>query len=72
MEILVKRIAKRQSYTIGKLYIDGQYQCDTLEDADRGLDQGQALEYIQNNKKYGITAIPTGKYELLMNIVSSK
>lgn len=37
MEILLKRIAKKPNYTIGKLYIDGKYFCDTLEDKDRGL-----------------------------------
>lgn len=25
------------SYTIGKLYLNGKYFCDTLEDTDRGL-----------------------------------
>ena len=37
MEILVRRIGKRSTYTIGKMYIDGQYFSDTLEDTDRGL-----------------------------------
>ena len=37
MKITVKRIAKRDTYTIGKLYINDQYFCDTLEDKDRGL-----------------------------------
>lgn len=72
MEILLIRIAKKQSYTIGKLYIDGVYFCDTIEDTDRGLSQGQPLATIQKNKKYGITAIPTGRYEVLMNITSPK
>lgn len=72
MDITLKRIAKKQSYTIGKLYVDGKYVCDTIEDTDRGLDQKQDLEYIQRNKKYGITAIPTGKYEVLMDVKSPK
>ena len=37
MENLVKRIAKFPEYTVGKMYIDGNYLCDTLEDRDRGL-----------------------------------
>jgi hypothetical protein len=37
MKILLKRIAKRANYTIGKLYLDGKYFADTLEDTDRGL-----------------------------------
>ena len=31
MEILLKRIAKKSDYTIGKLFIGEEYFCDTLE-----------------------------------------
>ena len=72
MEILVKRIAKKSKYTIGKMYIDGQYICDTLEDADRGLNQNMSLEEIKNKKVYGKTAVPTGTYKVDMNTVSPK
>lgn len=37
MKLLLRRIAKRDTYCIGKLYIDGRYFSDTLEDTDRGL-----------------------------------
>lgn len=67
MEILVKRVAKRDTYTIGRLYIDGVKQCDTLEDTDRGLTQNMTLEEINSKKVYGQTAIPTGKYEVIVN-----
>ncbi len=72
MEIVLKRVAKKPTYTIGKLSIDGEYICDTIEDMDRGLSKDQPLSQIKNNKKYGLTAIPTGKYEILMNVVSPK
>lgn len=72
MEILVKRIAKKSKYTIGKMYIDGQYICDTLEDTDRGLNQNMSLEEIKNKKVYGETAVPTGTYKVDMNTVSPK
>lgn len=72
MEILVKRIAKKSKYTIGKMYIDGQYICDTLEDTDRGLNQNMSLEEIKNKKVYGETAVPTGTYRVDMNTVSPK
>lgn len=72
MEILVKRIAKKSKYTIGKMYIDGQYICDTLEDADRGLNQNMSLKEIKNKKVYGETAVPTGTYKVDMNTVSPK
>ena len=72
MEILVKRIAKKPKYTIGKLYIDGQYICDTLEDTDRGLNQNMSLEEIKKKKVYGETAIPSGVYKVDMNTISPK
>lgn len=72
MEILIKRIAKKSKYTIGKMYIDGQYICDTLEDADRGLNQNMSLKEINSKKVYGETAIPTGTYKVDMNTVSPK
>ena len=72
MEILVKRIAKKSKYTIGKMYIDGQYICDTLEDADRGLNQNMSLKEINNKKVYGETAVPTGTYKVDMNTVIPK
>lgn len=65
MEILVKRIARKEKYTIGKMYIDGQYVCDTLEDTDRGLKKSMSLEEIKQKKVYGQTAIPEGKYQII-------
>jgi len=35
--IVLKRIYKGEDYTIGHIYIDGEYVCDTIEDTDRGL-----------------------------------
>ena len=37
MEILLKRIAKKSDYTIGKLFIGEEYFCDTLEPTWRNL-----------------------------------
>ena len=37
MELLLKRIYKGNKYTIGKLYIDGERFCDTIEDVVRSL-----------------------------------
>ena len=67
MEILVKRIAKKETYTIGKMYIDGKYFCDTLEDKDRGLSQSMTEEEIRKMKVHGLTAIPTGAYKVIVN-----
>ena len=62
IKLRIKRIAKQPTYTIGKLYIDDKYYCDTLEDTDRGLKQSDSLEQIKAKKVYGQTAIPTGEY----------
>lgn len=62
MEIILNRIAKKDSYTIGKLYIDGKYICDTCEDKDRELTDSMTVEEIKSKKVYGQTAIPTGTY----------
>lgn len=72
MELKVKRVAKKEDYTIGKLYIDGVAFCDTLEDCDRGLTQEMPLDDIKAKKIYGKTAIPKGTYDIDMNTVSPK
>ena len=72
MELLVKRVARRDEYTIGRLYINGVKFSETLEDCDRGLTQDMPLEEIKAKKVYGKTAIPTGTYEVDMNTVSPK
>lgn len=68
MEILIKRIAKKNTYTIGKMYLNGVYFADTLEDKDRGLTQSMSLEEIKKIKIPGETAIPTGTYKVIVNM----
>lgn len=67
MNILIKRIAKKDNYTIGKLYINGQYFCDTLEDKDRGLKQTDNIISIKAKKIFGKTAIPMGTYNVVLS-----
>ena len=64
MKLTLKRIAFKEKYTIGRLYIDGVYFCDTIEDKDRGLNNDMGLAEIMVKKRYGETAIPTGHYEV--------
>lgn len=64
--MVLKRIARKNDYTIGKLYIDGEYFCDTIEDKDRGLDISMDIEEIKRIKVFGKTAIPTGTYKVEM------
>lgn len=64
MKLTLKRIAKKETYTIGKLYIDDVYFCDTLEDKDRELNNDMSEEYIRRIKIKAQTAIPTGLYPI--------
>lgn len=64
MKLELVRIAFRDTYTIGKLYIDGVWFCDTIEDTDRGLDNSMSVDEILKKKIKGETAIPTGVYKI--------
>ena len=72
MDLLLKRIARRETYTIGHLYIDGKYFCDTIEDKDRGLMQSLPLSVNMAKKKKGATAIPTGRYRVTLDVQSPR
>lgn len=72
MRLTLQRIAKRETYTVGRLYVDGIYVCDTIEDKDRALKSHHPLEQIKKVKVYGETAIPLGTYVIDMDKVSPK
>ena len=72
MKIRVKRIFRGPEYTIGHLYVNDVYVCDTLEDRDRGLDYRMSLSKIKSKKVPGKTAIPTGIYKLTLDVKSPK
>ena len=72
MKLTVDRRWKKATYTIGILYVDGVRFCETLEDKDRGLKQTDSYSSIRSRKVYGETAIPTGTYEIRMDVVSPK
>lgn len=63
MKLTLKRIALRQTYTIGKLYIDDVYFCDTLEDTVRDTNKSGKFDNGEQKIK-GKTAIPYGTYEI--------
>jgi hypothetical protein len=64
MNLKLVRKYRKETYTIGKLYVDGVYFCDTIEDKDRGLDDAMGLAEIMIKKRYGETAIPYGTYKV--------
>ena len=72
MELLIDRKWKKQSYTMSNLYINGEWFCNCLEDADRGLDNSMSEDMIITLKKPSITAIPRGTYEITLDVISSK
>lgn len=56
MKIEVKRHYKSTAYTIGRMYLNGKYFCDTLEDTVR-----------MGEKVPTKTAIPAGEYQVVVN-----
>lgn len=72
MTIRVERKWPKAAYTIGRLYVNGVYFCNTLEDKDRGLTDSMRASEIENLKVYGETAIPKGCYEISMKTPSPK
>ena len=56
MKLTLRRIALQPTYTIGRMYIDGVYFCDTCEDTVRPKGQ----------KVPGETAIPYGTYRVVI------
>lgn len=71
MKLILKRIALRDTYTIGRLYIDGIYFCDTLEDKVRDLNKNGKFDNGEK-KVYSETAIPYGIYKVDINTVSPR
>lgn len=72
MKLTIKRTITKNNYTLGKLYVDGVYFCDTLEDRDIGLTQNMSVEQIKSIKVPGETAIPKGTYKVTLDVVSPK
>ena len=72
MELILERIAKRKTYTIGRLYIqrrvddeylagtENRYFCDTLEPTWRDYEHGAY-------KVKGRSAIPEGRYAVVIS-----
>ena len=72
LELSLRRVARRQGYTIGRLTAGGETLCDTLEDADRALASTMPPEKIAAVKVRGATAIPTGRYRVTLDVVSPR
>ena len=66
LNIYIDRKWHRSNYIIGNLYLNGIFFSNTLEDKDRGLKQDMALDIIKELKVYGQTAIPSGRYKVVV------
>lgn len=63
MDILLIRKAKKETYTIGKLYINGSYFSDTLEDKCRDKNKNGVFDNGEKKVMHE-TAIPYGTYKV--------
>lgn len=61
MKLYLERAFPREKYTIGRLYVNDQYYCNTLEPPVRDYENGEA-------KVYGNSAIPKGEYEIVYRL----
>lgn len=66
LELKVDRKWKKPGWTISNFFVNGVKWCEVLEDTDRGLNQNMPLSEIKKRKKDGITAIPSGRYEVVL------
>ncbi|MCL2018002.1 MAG: DUF5675 family protein [Alphaproteobacteria bacterium] len=67
MKLKLERTEFGTDFTGGKLFVDGKPFCDTLEDVTR-FAKGDTLEQIKAKKVAGRTAIPVGKYGVIVNM----
>ena len=66
MELLLERKWFKSEYTIGRLYVNGEFFCNTLEDTVRDINKNGTFDCGEFKIK-GHTAIPYGEYEIIIN-----
>lgn len=66
MELILEREIRSVKTTIGKLFVDGVFECFILEDVDRGLKCSMPLAEILERKIKAETCIPEGTYPVLI------
>lgn len=71
MELLLDRKYCKEKYTVGRLYIDGVFFSNTLEDKVRDVNKNGKFDNGEY-KVYAETAIPYGEYEITLDVVSPK
>ena len=63
--LILKRKWFTDKSTIGELSLDNEFQCHTLEDTVRDPNNDGILQ--ANEKVWGETAIPAGRYEIVIS-----
>jgi hypothetical protein len=67
MELLLRREIFTSQSTIGTLHVNGALQCYTLEDFCRDKNKDGDLNDEGEAKVYAQTAIPKGRYEVIIS-----
>jgi hypothetical protein len=71
MELTLIRKYFKEKYTLGKLSVDQNPICDTMEDVVRNLhdiNHDGDFDDDAEGKIYGKTAIPCGKYKIIVSL----
>ncbi|WP_342645003.1 DUF5675 family protein [Mucilaginibacter sp. CSA2-8R] len=66
MELTLIRKAKSDTTTLGQLLVNSHFTCYTLEDKDRDLVQTMKPADIAKIKVHAKTAIPKGRYQVVI------
>lgn len=68
MKLRLKRRYLGEEYTIGSLFINEEYFCDTMEDRVRDYNKDGDLLDAGETKVFGETAIPYGLYKVRLTM----
>lgn len=71
MEIVVDRRYRKEDYTISRMFINGQFFCNTLEPPVRDLNDNGIFD-CGETKIEGKSAIPFGRYKITLDVKSPK
>ena len=66
LDMKLVRTKFKDTQTVGKLYLNGVYFCDTLEDKNRDLNKNGIFDGGEK-KVYAQTCIPFGQYKVIIN-----
>ena len=66
LDMKLVRTQFKDTQTVGKLYLNGVYFCDTLEDKNRDLNKNGIFDGSEK-KVYAQTCIPFGQYKVIIN-----